>query len=67
MGLLRLAAHASHGHARLLRLGLGELDVVPAALLGQDGQDHADDAAVVGGVDAQMSLSKNLEFAKIVS
>src|SRR5688500_13559634 len=49
--LLGGAAHAAYGDAALLGLGPGQLDELLAALLGELGQRHAQDLAVVGGVD----------------
>src|SRR5699024_5454667 len=52
------AADAAHRDAGFLPLGLGEFDVVPAALFGQAGQDDADDVAVVARVDAEVRFAQ---------
>src|SRR6478672_1366773 len=58
--LLGVAADVADRHAAVLGLGLGHLDVVLAALLGQLRQRHADGLAVVGGVHAQVRVPDRL-------
>src|SRR5690606_27713154 len=59
--VLGLAAVVADRDAGVLGLGLGELDVVLAALLGEGGQDDADDVAVVRRVDAEVGLAQRLD------
>src|ERR671920_259670 len=58
--LLGPAAHVADGHLGVLPLGAGLLDQVAAALLGQLGEHHTDDLAVVGRVDAQVAIADGL-------
>src|SRR6266702_6412574 len=59
-GLLGMPPDAAHRDLGVLALGLGQLDVVPAALLGQLREDHPDQVAVVGRVDAQVRIADGL-------
>src|SRR5690625_4161862 len=58
--VLGLAPDAADRDPGVLRLGLGEPDVVAAPLLGEGGQDDADDVPVVGRVDAEVRLPQRL-------
>src|SRR4051794_3230656 len=58
--LLGPTAHVADGDLGVLALGTGLLDQVTAALLGQLGEHHADDLAVVGRVDAEVAVADGL-------
>src|SRR3954462_14284842 len=58
--LLGPPAHVAHGDLGVLALAAGHLDQVAAALLGELREDHADDLAVVGRVDAQVAVADGL-------
>ena len=55
--LLGVAPQVADGDPALLGLVAGDLDVLLAALLGQLGEDAAEQLAVVGGVDAQVGVA----------
>src|SRR5581483_754208 len=55
--LHRLAADVAHRHAGVLTLGLGLLDEVAAALLGELRNGHPDHVAVIRRVDAEVGIA----------
>ena len=57
---LGLATDVAHGDAGLLRLVVGQLDVVTPALLGELGHDAPDLVAVAARVDAEVAVADRL-------
>src|SRR5579875_2798673 len=55
--VLGVAADVPDRHPPVLRLVPGDLDVLPAPLLGELGEDHADHRAVIGRVDAEVAVA----------
>src|SRR6476660_8335046 len=58
--LLGGTPQVAHRNAAVLGLGLGDLDVLLAALLGELGEHAADETAVVGRVDPEVGLADRL-------
>src|SRR6516225_3885240 len=58
--VLAVPADVADRHPAVLGLVPGDLDVLPPALLGQLGQDHPDDDAVVRRVDTEVAVADRL-------
>src|SRR6266542_4310845 len=58
--VLGVTAYVADGHPALLGLVPGDLDVLPAAFLGQLGEDHPDDRAVVRRVHPKIAVADRL-------
>ena len=68
--VLRLAADVADRHLGVLGLGAHDLDVLLAALLGELGQGHADDVAVVRGFAPRFGVSRmacSMSFSALLS